>query len=344
MKNKKGSVHIGAIIVVIIILLATAAGVGYFLYQKNIEEVANFTQNTEEQVNNTIENPNESEGEIVVNNTFNEDIDINSEFTEDDVMQNNEQKKINMVLILDSSGSMAEDIEGSTRMDIAKNNMINYVTNLDKNIYLSVVVYGHKGDNSQLGKEVSCKGVEEIYYMGEINKDVVVSKINNLKPNGWTPISDSLKKASDILMKDSGPGVEKHIVLLSDGEETCGGNPVAVAKQLKDEGISIDVIGLNVSGAVKSQLNNISVSGGGVYYGVENVDDFNAVVNDMGVKLNTGNLKMNVGNDGVSIEGNNGFLLETNDDGATVKMDGVDMKATNDDVSVDVPGVSIPSF
>jgi hypothetical protein len=368
MKNKKGVVHVGAIIAIVIILLVTAAGVGYYLYQKNMPTVAVGEDGVAVNVDGVAVQTGENgvsvdipgfsaqvDGDNVSMDApgMNANIDgdsvslntggtsVNSQSTEGSAQSN---KKVNTVLIFDASGSMAEQIEGKSRMDIAKESMAKYVTSLDDDKYLSVVAYGHKGNNTQAGKAESCSGIEELYYMGAVDDQVVAGKINKLTPNGWTPITGALQKASQILQKNSMPGVQKHIVLLSDGEETCGGDPVAVAKQLSADGITIDVIGLDVDEAVKSQLNNISISGGGVYYSVGDSDEFSTVIDDMGVKLNTGNLNVRVDDDGVMVQGDNGFMVETNDDGASVQMEGLDVQTTNDGVSVDVPGVSIPSF
>jgi len=165
------------------------------------------------------------------------------------------EEKVNNVLIFDASGSMSAQATGGTRIQLAKNAMVKFVDSLKNNVNLSVVAYGHKGNNTQAGKAVSCAGIEEIYYMGAVNANLVKSKVNALNPNGWTPITDSLKKAEVILNSTEG---KKHIVLLSDGEETCGGDPVAYACQLKTKGISVDVIGLDVTGAVAKQLTDIS--------------------------------------------------------------------------------------
>ncbi len=248
----------------------------------------------------------------------------------------------NTVLIFDASGSMAAQAEGGSRINIAKNAVADYVNNLKEDVNLSVVAYGHKGDNTQAGKAASCAGIEEIYYMGPVNGTVVKGKVNALGPNGWTPITDSLKKAQDILMRSSATG-QKHIVLLSDGEETCGGDPIAYAKQLCDAGIVVDVIGLDVDGIAKTQLNGISVGGCGEYYAVGSADDFSVVVGKMGVKVNTGDVKVNVGENGARVQTGN-VDIQANNDGAKVDAGNVHVDTTGDSPAVDVPGVSIPSF
>jgi Tol biopolymer transport system component len=56
-------------------------------------------------------------------------------------------------------------------------------------------------------------------------------------------------------------------VLISDGQETCGGDPCQVVRDLETAGIrfSLHVIGLNVDDSTRAQLTCIAQAGGGVY-------------------------------------------------------------------------------
>jgi len=360
MKNKKGVVHAGAIIAIVAILGVTAAGVGYVVYKNNVPSVKVGPNGV--QVNTDGLNVTAGDGGVNVDmdglsvqtgtNGANVDMDGLSVQTGNDGVNVNigggdgtTQEMgtgTNTVLIFDASGSMAAQAEGGSRINIAKKAVSDYVNNLKDDVNLSVVAYGHKGDNTQAGKAASCAGIEEIYYMGPVNDGVVVGKVNALNPNGWTPITNSLKKAQSILNRSSATG-QKHIVLLSDGEETCGGDPIAYAKQLCDAGIVVDVIGLDVDGIAETQLNSISVGGCGEYYAVGSADDFSVVVGKMGVKVNTGDVKVEVGENGARVQTGN-VDIQANNDGAKVDAGNVHVDTTGGSPVVDVPGVSIPSF
>jgi Ca-activated chloride channel homolog len=74
------------------------------------------------------------------------------------------------------------------------------------------------------------------------------------------------------------PGV---IVLLTDGEETCGGNPCTLGKRLHAEALqlTVHVIGIRVKGyswmGEQSLLDTecLAEQNGGLYIGVESEDD-----------------------------------------------------------------------
>jgi len=183
------------------------------------------------------------------------------------------KKRMNLVLILDASGSMKGKVDGKTKMEIAKKAAKDFVDKVsdEKDLELSVIVYGHKGSNKEEDKEESCKGIDEIYPLGKVEAEKIKNKIDSFEATGWTPIDKALRKARGILKDED--GLENFILLLSDGKETCGGNPVETIKEIsKDDNlkIKVDVIGFGVSGNDKNQLLEIAKAGNGEYVSVKN--------------------------------------------------------------------------
>jgi hypothetical protein len=187
------------------------------------------------------------------------------------------QKQNNMVLIFDSSGSMAQMVGGKKKIDIAKEATWNFINKMNgSNINLSIIVYGHKGSNSPSQKALSCTGIDEVYYMNSIHAEVAKGKVNAFQPTGWTPIANSFKKAAEILSKYQGDAYNNSILLISDGKETCDGNPINVAKELKNSGMNVtaNVIGFDVGGEDEKQLQEIAKNGAGEYFPAKSVADF----------------------------------------------------------------------
>ena len=185
------------------------------------------------------------------------------------------QKKKNLVLIFDASGSMAAKINGKRKIDIAKDaakKFIDQVAN-EEGFALSIVVYGHKGSNAQSQKKISCNGIEEVYYLGNVDAEIAKSKLDKFDATGWTPIANSFKKAEAILSKYSND--ENFILLVSDGKEMCDGDPVTTIKEIKSKGLNVkaDVIGFDVGGADESQLKAIAQAGDGDYFSVSSAVD-----------------------------------------------------------------------
>jgi Ca-activated chloride channel family protein len=72
-----------------------------------------------------------------------------------------------------------------------------------------------------------------------------MSVIDALRPAGRTPLTDAVVQAAEVLDFRQKPGV---IVVLTDGEETCGGSPCSTSHRLHEEAnqLTINVIGLRV--------------------------------------------------------------------------------------------------
>jgi len=75
--------------------------------------------------------------------------------------------------------------------------------------------------------------------------DRIMAAIDALRPAGRTPLTQAVAQAADVLDFRHKPGL---IVVLTDGEETCGGSPCDTSEKLHAEAnqLTINVIGLRV--------------------------------------------------------------------------------------------------
>ncbi|MFK7941618.1 MAG: hypothetical protein AB8B85_01695, partial [Paracoccaceae bacterium] len=89
-----------------------------------------------------------------------------------------------LILAIDASGSMAGSIGGETKMEIAKREAVNFLANLDENISVGLVVYGHRGNNQQDGKAEFCASSEMIHGF-DANRSALAASIEGLSPTGW---------------------------------------------------------------------------------------------------------------------------------------------------------------
>ena len=58
---------------------------------------------------------------------------------------------------------------------------------------------------------------------------IIMQEVNALNPAGKTPLTAAVKNAAEVLDYRHKPGV---VVVLTDGEETCGGSPCDLGKEL----------------------------------------------------------------------------------------------------------------
>jgi len=171
----------------------------------------------------------------------------------------------NIVFILDASGSMAGQMEGRSKMEIAKEVLSSLIQDLPEGVNVGLVAYGHR-------KKSDCSDVEELAALGPLNKPELVKKIAGIHSVGMTPIAGSIRQVADRLKSAK---KEATIILVSDGQETCGGDPCALVKELKSAGISfvMHVIGFDVSDKEKAQLACIADAGGGNYFAARNAGE-----------------------------------------------------------------------
>lgn len=79
-----------------------------------------------------------------------------------------------------------------------------------------------------------------------------------------TPIGDALGYADTILANDPFKGA-KYVVLITDGEETCKGDPLTATQKLAADGIETFVVGFGLEGSNgvdAYMLNNLACAGG----------------------------------------------------------------------------------
>ena len=172
----------------------------------------------------------------------------------------------NIVFILDGSGSMWGKLEGKAKIDIAKEVMARLINDLPAGVDVGLVVYGHrsKGD---------CNDVEELVPLGAPDKSALIAKVNGISPKGMTPITFAVRTTVEKL---KGLEEETTVLLVSDGEETCKGDPCALVKELKASGIKfvMHVIGFDVGDKEKAQLECLAKAGGGRYFAAKNAKEF----------------------------------------------------------------------
>lgn len=175
----------------------------------------------------------------------------------------------NVLFIVDSSNSMRGKIEGYAKSTYAESALITAVYRMPASTRMGLATYGHRF-NYKL-KECN-NDMELLLPIGSLSGDSIEQDVKHLKPNGQTPIARTLMQATKWFR--SFQGQDNTIVLITDGKETCGGNPCVVAKTLKEAGIAtkIHVVGFSLKARERADVECIAVNGGGRYFDARNPD------------------------------------------------------------------------
>ena len=166
-------------------------------------------------------------------------------------------------IVLDASGSMRGAAGGATKMEAAKEAVRATVGAIDANSNVALRLYGHRLPSEP--KEPSCRDTELVIPFGPLDRERFVAAVEAAQPLGQTPLAHSLEKAAADF-GDLGDEATA-VILVSDGEESCGGDPAAVACAFAEAGLELTVhtVGFDVDAAARRQLQEIARCTGGEY-------------------------------------------------------------------------------
>ena len=163
-------------------------------------------------------------------------------------------------IILDASGSMLQKIGKDRRIDIARQTLTKLVTTtIPAGTPFAFRVFGRMEDSCQSDLDVP---------LGPLNAQAVTAKIAALEPkNGAkTAIGASLELVASDLRSVQG---ERLVILLTDGEETCGGDPAVAIEKLKKAGttVRVNIVGFAIDDAkLAATFRHWADAGSGAYF------------------------------------------------------------------------------
>jgi Ca-activated chloride channel homolog len=202
-----------------------------------------------------------------------------------------DEKKVYFSILLDASGSMNEKVGTKTKWDIAKAAVQKFASTLPSNADISLRVYGHKGSSSGADKQASCNSTEEIYRAVGYQPNTFQSALQSINASGWTPIAkalDAVASTLEGLSSDVDSSTTKsYVYVVSDGEETCDGNPIESAKNLNQSNVKtiVNIIGFDVESKGTAALRQVATAGGGEYISVNNEAELNSYLNRQHLEL-----------------------------------------------------------
>ena len=176
-------------------------------------------------------------------------------------------------LIMDASDSMmAQDVDGGTRLDAAKQAANQLVDSLPETAVMGMLVYGASESNAPDNRERGCQDIDVLAPVERIDKEELKGEIDALEAQGYTPMGNALRAAADELVSEG----ERSIILVSDGIDTCAPPPVCeVAEELAGDGfdLAIHTVGFKADEAAQAELECISEVSGGTYVEAENAEE-----------------------------------------------------------------------
>ncbi len=178
------------------------------------------------------------------------------------------------MIVFDASGSMAGNtVQGLfsdvTRIDEVRKALAQVLPAATKFRKVGLITYGP-------GPYLQCNVALDFRPMPNAAQQIM-SVVNALNPAGKTPLVKAVELAAEVLDYRSTRGV---VVLLTDGEETCGGAPCELGKFLKaSDRLTVHVVGYQLkafrwTGAQSFlDVKCLAEETGGLYITAENRQD-----------------------------------------------------------------------
>jgi hypothetical protein len=172
------------------------------------------------------------------------------------------QENRSIALILDASGSMNAALGRGTRIEAAKEAVAAFLAELDPGTRIAYRAYGHQSPRERH----DCEDTELMvgFAPAAANREAILDRTQAIRAQGYTPITKVIQLAAGDIAGEEG---ERVVVLISDGKETCEGDPCAAAKALAeaDARLVVHTIGFNVDVAARYQLQCIAKVARGTY-------------------------------------------------------------------------------
>src|SRR5690554_827152 len=167
-----------------------------------------------------------------------------------------------VVVVYDASGSMWGQIDGVSKIEIAREVMADLVGGWSSEANLGLVAYGHRSEGD-------CRDIETLIQPGALDRDHFIDTVNAIRPKGRTPISAAIQHAADLMSYRDNPAT---VVLISDGVETCQADTCALAEQLARQGVKFTahVVGFDLEDEAHAGLACIAENTGGVFVPAQN--------------------------------------------------------------------------
>ena len=177
-------------------------------------------------------------------------------------------------IVVDASRSMWGQIQGQAKMTIAKDILHDVSYWFPEDLDLALRAYGSNSPS----ESNNCGDSSLLVPFSDYNREPIRAAISRLRPTGQTPIAFALNQAAD----DFGSlQSDRAVVLVTDGIESCGGNPIEAARSLSEQGITVHVIGFGLGNAADedtASLRAIASASGGHYVTASSAEELKSAL------------------------------------------------------------------
>ncbi len=161
------------------------------------------------------------------------------------------------IIVLDASGSMWGQIDGTPKLEIARETLRTVLQTVPADMELGLIAYGHR-------EKGSCEDIELIVPPASGSASAITAAADSMKFLGKTPLTAAVKQAAEALKYTE---EKSTVILITDGIETCEADPCALGKELEQGGIDFTthVVGFGLSAEEGREVACLAENTGGKY-------------------------------------------------------------------------------
>jgi hypothetical protein len=171
-----------------------------------------------------------------------------------------------VLVLFDASHSMGTWLYTKSMINIAKEGVTEVLDRLHRDTIVGLRAFAHEIEGDP------CTTTALLVPFGAANGSELKAAVSDLEAEGTkTPLAYTLARAREELAPLTG---KRRIVLLSDGNDTCQGDPVAEAAQLGGMGIPLDIVGIGAQRQIPQHQDMAAANGLGSYVQARNPQQF----------------------------------------------------------------------
>jgi len=168
-----------------------------------------------------------------------------------------------ILLVLDLSSSMADAIDGTPKIEIARMVLREIIEEMPEASTVGLRTF--KG----------CGQSDLLVPLQPLDRELLAAEVGVLETGSKTPLAYTIGEITEDLRDLEGPHL---VILVTDGMETCGGDPVAAAGALAESGADIlfRLVGYDprsAGEAARQQFLEITAAAGGYYVDAQSADE-----------------------------------------------------------------------
>lgn len=177
-------------------------------------------------------------------------------------------------VIFDASGSMGRPLPSGEQRIVAARRAIEKLVGevLPDGTEFALRAFGHITPSS-------CESRLDVR-LAPLDRAAAAAAVGAIEPKllSQTPLADALAAVADDL---AGARSSRMVILVTDGEESCGGDPVAAAQALKASGpVEIAIVSLGLEPAAQAVFESLAAGVGASYVDVTSFEELEASISE----------------------------------------------------------------